>query len=66
MQLCSMSPGTGLLGNNFFSVRGSLGDQHEKTTSDSLFGGLVQCKFTSLDMKLELPELPDELDSRYD
>ena len=29
----------------------------------SLFGGLVQGKVTSLDARLEIPELPEDIDS---
>ena len=45
------------------SLQGYLNDQHERSTSESLFGGLVQGKVTSLDARLEIPELPDDIDS---
>ena len=57
-------PGTGLKGTGFFNVDGYLGDFHEKHTSETLFGGLVQGRVSSLDIKLDLPELPEELDSK--
>jgi hypothetical protein len=40
-----------------------LNDQHERSTTGSLFGGLVQGRFTSLEDKLEIPDLPEDGDS---
>lgn len=63
-QVCKQLPGSGLRGNGFFSVQGSLDDQHELSTKQTLFGGLVQGRVTSLDVRLSLPELPMVSDYR--
>lgn len=64
LQLCEQLPGTGLSGGGFFSVGGCLGDQHEQITTLTLFGGLVQGRVNSLEVKLDLPDLPEDLDSK--
>ena len=51
-----------LLTNSLYS-QGYLNDQHERLTSESLFGGLVHGKITSLDIRLDIPELPDDIDN---
>ncbi|XP_052781322.1 gamma-tubulin complex component 6-like [Mya arenaria] len=58
--VCEQLPGTGLAGGVFFSVHGALGDKHEHSTTMSLFGGLVHGRVDSLDVRLALPELPDD------
>ncbi|VDI62651.1 gamma-tubulin complex component 6, partial [Mytilus galloprovincialis] len=62
-KIFQVTPGTDLQGNSLFNVKGYLNDQHERMTTGTLFGGLVQGKFTSLEDKLELPDLPDDEDS---
>ncbi|WAR25208.1 GCP6-like protein [Mya arenaria] len=59
-RVCEQLPGTGLAGGVFFSVHGALGDKHEHSTTMSLFGGLVHGRVDSLDVRLALPELPDD------
>ncbi|XP_045164903.2 gamma-tubulin complex component 6-like [Mercenaria mercenaria] len=61
--LCEQLPGCGLSGNGFFSVGSCLGDLHEQITTHTLFGGLVQGRVNSLDVKLDIPELPEDLDN---
>ncbi|KAL4226032.1 Gamma-tubulin complex component 6 [Mactra antiquata] len=60
--LCEQLPGCGLSGNGLFSIEGTLKDQHELSTTLTLFGGLVQGKVNTLDVKLGIPELPDVTD----
>lgn len=64
-QVCEQLPGCGLSGSGFFSVEGCLKDQHELTTTLTLFGGLVHGRVNSLDVKLGIPELPETTDQRF-
>ncbi|XP_071082841.1 gamma-tubulin complex component 6-like [Haliotis cracherodii] len=62
--LFELTPGTELSGNGWFNYKPLLNDAHEKEARMTMFGGLVQGRITSLDVKLELPELPDEFDMK--
>ncbi|KAL5007399.1 hypothetical protein ScPMuIL_016205 [Solemya velum] len=59
------TPGQGLSGCDLFGVKGYLNDLHEKCTSSSLFGALIQGRVMSLDVRLDIPELPEDMDSRF-
>ncbi|KAK3580164.1 hypothetical protein CHS0354_030279 [Potamilus streckersoni] len=59
-----LTPGSGLVGNGFFNPRSYLNDQHEQNMKGTLFGALVQGRVSSLDVRLDVPELPEEMDIR--
>ncbi|XP_019618459.1 PREDICTED: gamma-tubulin complex component 6-like [Branchiostoma belcheri] len=57
-------PGQDLLGNGLFQLKGMKNDQYERQTNSTLYGALVHSHTRSIDIKLGLPELPDETDTQ--
>ncbi|XP_041349185.1 gamma-tubulin complex component 6-like [Gigantopelta aegis] len=64
MNIFEMTPGTGLIGHGLFRTTGLLNTRDEMETKMTLFGGLTHSRMTSLDMRLELPDLPEEGEQR--
>ncbi|CAG5116178.1 unnamed protein product, partial [Candidula unifasciata] len=58
------SPGAGLGSGCFFTTKFLLGDLHEQTTHNSLFGGLMQGRVTDLGTQLSLPDLSSDCSIR--
>ncbi|CAL1527089.1 unnamed protein product [Lymnaea stagnalis] len=53
-----LPPGKGIGPDCLFSMKFHIGDTHESTTHDSMFGGLIEGRLKSLDTMLQLPDLP--------
>lgn len=62
LQLMEAAPGTGLPATGLFSQNTSTSDKFEKETRVSLFGALVHTRTNDLDIKLDLPPVPDSAD----
>ncbi|XP_035678118.1 gamma-tubulin complex component 6-like [Branchiostoma floridae] len=63
-KLFEATPGQDLLGNGLFQLKGMKNDQYERQTNSTLYGALVHSHTRSIDIKLGLPELPDETDTQ--
>ncbi|KAM3925323.1 gamma-tubulin complex component 6 [Leptodactylus fuscus] len=62
LQLMEAAPGTGLPAIGLFSQNFSTSDKFEKETRVSLFGALVHTRTNDMDIKLDLPPVPDSAD----
>ncbi|XP_072257700.1 gamma-tubulin complex component 6 [Pyxicephalus adspersus] len=62
LQLMESAPGTGLPATGLFSQNFSTIDKFEKETRVSLFGALVHTRTNDMDIKLDLPPVPDSAD----
>ncbi|XP_067861030.1 gamma-tubulin complex component 6 isoform X2 [Heptranchias perlo] len=62
LQLMDAKPGTGLPGIGLFSHNYLAGDKYEKDTRVSLFGALVHSRTCEMEIKLDLPAVPDNVD----
>ncbi|XP_067915266.1 gamma-tubulin complex component 6 isoform X2 [Heterodontus francisci] len=62
LQLMDAKPGTGLPGIGLFSHNYLAGDKYEKDTRVSLFGALVRSRTCEMEIKLDLPAVPDNVD----
>lgn len=62
LQLMEAAPGTGLPATGLFSQNFSTSDKFEKETRVSLFGALVHTRTNDMDIKLDLPPVPDSAD----
>ncbi|XP_048410223.1 gamma-tubulin complex component 6 isoform X2 [Stegostoma tigrinum] len=62
LQLMDAKPGTGLPGIGLFSHNYLAGDKYEKETRVSLFGALVRSRTCEMEIKLDLPAVPDNID----
>ncbi|XP_066447969.1 gamma-tubulin complex component 6 isoform X1 [Eleutherodactylus coqui] len=62
LQIMEAAPGTGLPAMGLFSQNFSSGDKFEKETRVSLFGALVHTRTSDMDIKLDLPPVPDNAD----
>ncbi|XP_077870615.1 LOW QUALITY PROTEIN: gamma-tubulin complex component 6-like [Saccoglossus kowalevskii] len=56
-------PGQDLSGNGLFNVSGLIKDSYESSLQSSLFYGLTHSKVQSVEVELDLPELPDNMDA---
>ncbi|KAL8594717.1 hypothetical protein ACOMHN_051663 [Nucella lapillus] len=56
----TLAPGSGMASSSLFSTEKESRDDHERLTRLSLFGGLVQARDTTLAVRLDLPDLPDD------
>ncbi|XP_062932225.1 gamma-tubulin complex component 6 isoform X2 [Cynocephalus volans] len=62
LQVMEAAPGTGLPTVGFFSFGDSCGDRFERDTRVSLFGALVHSRTYDMDVRLDLPPVPDSAD----
>ncbi|XP_063783221.1 gamma-tubulin complex component 6 [Pseudophryne corroboree] len=62
LQIMEAAPGTGLPAIGLFSQNFSTSDKFEKETRVSLFGALVHTRTNDMDIKLDLPPVPDSAD----
>ncbi|XP_062490231.1 gamma-tubulin complex component 6 [Pezoporus occidentalis] len=62
LQIMEAAPGTGLPAIGLFSRDCLVGDRFEKETRVSLFGALVHSRTYDMDIKLDLPPVPDNAD----
>nr|XP_009684704.1 PREDICTED: gamma-tubulin complex component 6 isoform X1 [Struthio camelus australis] len=62
LQIMEAAPGTGLPAIGLFSQNYPAGDKFEKETRVSLFGALVHSRTYDMDIKLDLPPVPDSAD----
>ncbi|XP_010226280.1 PREDICTED: gamma-tubulin complex component 6 [Tinamus guttatus] len=62
LQIMEAAPGTGLPAMGLFSQSCPAGDRFEKETRVSLFGALVHSRTYDMDIKLDLPPVPDSAD----
>uniref|UniRef100_A0A8B9GB41 Gamma-tubulin complex component 6 n=1 Tax=Amazona collaria TaxID=241587 RepID=A0A8B9GB41_9PSIT len=62
LQIMEAAPGTGLPAIGLFSRDCPAGDRFEKETRVSLFGALVHSRTYDMDIKLDLPPVPDNAD----
>ncbi|XP_051889601.1 gamma-tubulin complex component 6 isoform X2 [Pristis pectinata] len=62
LQLMDAKPGTGLPSIGLFSHNYLAGDKYEKETRVSLFGALVHSRTCEMEIKLDLPAVPDNVD----
>uniref|UniRef100_A0A8C5TH92 Gamma-tubulin complex component 6 n=1 Tax=Malurus cyaneus samueli TaxID=2593467 RepID=A0A8C5TH92_9PASS len=62
LQIMEAAPGTGLPAIGLFSQSCPAGDKFEKETRVSLFGALVHSRAYDMDIKLDLPPVPDNAD----
>ncbi|XP_069764941.1 gamma-tubulin complex component 6 isoform X2 [Narcine bancroftii] len=62
LQLMDAKPGTGLPCIGLFSHNYLAGDKYEKETRVSLFGALVHSRTCEMEIKLDLPAVPDNVD----
>ncbi|XP_041058056.1 gamma-tubulin complex component 6 isoform X3 [Carcharodon carcharias] len=62
LHLMDAKPGTGLPGIGLFSHNYLAGDKYEKDTRVSLFGALVGSRTCEMEIKLDLPAVPDNVD----
>ncbi|XP_030303289.1 gamma-tubulin complex component 6 [Calypte anna] len=62
LQIMEAAPGTGLPAIGLFSQSYPAGDRFEKDTRVSLFGALVHSRTYDMDIKLDLPPVPDNAD----
>lgn len=62
LQVMEATPGTGLPTVGRFSIGDSCGDRFERDTRVSLFGALVHSRTYDMDVRLDLPPVPDSAD----
>lgn len=62
LQIMEAAPGTGLPAIGLFSQNYPAGDRFERETRVSLFGALVHSRTYDMDIKLDLPPVPDNAD----
>lgn len=62
LQIMEAAPGTGLPTVELFSRNCPVGDRFERETRVSLFGALVHSRTYDMDIKLDLPPVPDNAD----
>uniref|UniRef100_A0A2K6UKG6 Gamma-tubulin complex component 6 n=1 Tax=Saimiri boliviensis boliviensis TaxID=39432 RepID=A0A2K6UKG6_SAIBB len=62
LQVMEATPGTGLPTVGLFSFGDPCGDKFERDTRVSLFGALVHSRAYDLDIRLDLPPVPDNAD----
>lgn len=62
LQIMEAAPGTGLPSVELFSQNFPVGDRFERETHVSLFGALVHSRTYDMDIKLDLPPVPDSAD----
>uniref|UniRef100_A0A8C3WDR9 Gamma-tubulin complex component 6 n=1 Tax=Catagonus wagneri TaxID=51154 RepID=A0A8C3WDR9_9CETA len=62
LQVMEAAPGTGLPAFGLFSYGDPYGDRFERDTRVSLFGALVHSRTADLDVRLDLPPVPDSAD----
>ncbi|XP_006976200.3 gamma-tubulin complex component 6 [Peromyscus maniculatus bairdii] len=62
VQVMEAAPGTGLPTVGLFSAGDSCGDRFERDTRVSLFGALVHSRTCDMDVRLDLPPVPDSAD----
>ncbi|KAM6304095.1 gamma-tubulin complex component 6 isoform 2-T3 [Podargus strigoides] len=62
LQIMEAAPGTGLPAIGLFSQSYPAGDRFEKDTRVSLFGALVHSRAYDMDIRLDLPPVPDSAD----
>uniref|UniRef100_A0A803YNG7 Gamma-tubulin complex component 6 n=1 Tax=Meleagris gallopavo TaxID=9103 RepID=A0A803YNG7_MELGA len=62
LQIMEAAPGTGLPAIGLFSQNYPVGDKFERETRVSLFGALVHSRTYDMDIKLDLPPVPDNAD----
>uniref|UniRef100_A0A8C6HQC5 Gamma-tubulin complex component 6 n=1 Tax=Mus spicilegus TaxID=10103 RepID=A0A8C6HQC5_MUSSI len=62
LQVMEAAPGTGLPTVGLFSIGDSCGDRFERDTRVSLFGALVHSRTYDMDVRLDLPPVPDSAD----
>ncbi|NXC93901.1 GCP6 protein, partial [Certhia familiaris] len=62
LQIMEAAPGTGLPAIGLFSQSYPAGDKFERETRVSLFGALVHSRTYDMDIKLDLPPVPDNAD----
>uniref|UniRef100_A0A8D2LN33 Gamma-tubulin complex component 6 n=1 Tax=Varanus komodoensis TaxID=61221 RepID=A0A8D2LN33_VARKO len=62
LQIMEAPPGTGLPTVELFSQNCPVGDRFERETRVSLFGALVHSRTYDMDIKLDLPPVPDSAD----
>ncbi|XP_072856687.2 gamma-tubulin complex component 6 isoform X2 [Pogona vitticeps] len=62
LQIMEAAPGTGLPSIELFSQNCPVGDRFERETHVSLFGALVHSRTYDMDIKLDLPPVPDSAD----
>ncbi|XP_073508207.1 gamma-tubulin complex component 6 isoform X2 [Phyllobates terribilis] len=62
LQIMEAAPGTGLPAIGLFSQNFSTADKFEKETRVSLFGALAHTRTNDMDIKLDLPPVPDSAD----
>ncbi|XP_051016141.1 gamma-tubulin complex component 6 isoform X2 [Acomys russatus] len=62
LQVMEAAPGTGLPTLGRFSIGDSGGDRFERDTRVSLFGALVHSRTCDMDVRLDLPPVPDSAD----
>lgn len=62
LQVMEATPGTGLPTARLFSYGDPCGDRFERDTRVSLFGALVHSRTYDMDVRLDLPPVPDSAD----
>ncbi|XP_037703652.1 gamma-tubulin complex component 6 isoform X2 [Choloepus didactylus] len=62
LQVMEAAPGTGLPSFGLFSYGDSCADKFERDTRVSLFGALVHSRTYDMDVRLDLPPVPDSAD----
>nr|XP_054098749.1 gamma-tubulin complex component 6 isoform X2 [Callithrix jacchus] len=62
LQVMEATPGTGLPTVGLFSFGDPCGDKFERDTRVSLFGALVHSRTYDMDVRLDLPPVPDNAD----
>ncbi|OCT89071.1 tubulin gamma complex associated protein 6 L homeolog isoform X2 [Xenopus laevis] len=62
LQIMEAAPGTGLPALSFFSQNDLSTDKFEKETRGSLFGALVHSRTNDMDIKLDMPPVPENAD----
>lgn len=62
LQMMEAAPGTGLSSFGLFSYGDPGGDRFERDTRVSLFGALVHSRTFDMDVRLDLPPVPDSAD----
>uniref|UniRef100_A0A8C8ZXU8 Gamma-tubulin complex component 6 n=1 Tax=Prolemur simus TaxID=1328070 RepID=A0A8C8ZXU8_PROSS len=62
LQVMEAAPGTGLPTVGLFSFGDPCGDRFERDTRVSLFGALVHSRTYDMDVRLDLPPVPDSAD----
>uniref|UniRef100_A0A8C6VNK0 Tubulin gamma complex component 6 n=1 Tax=Naja naja TaxID=35670 RepID=A0A8C6VNK0_NAJNA len=62
LQIMEAAPGTGLPMVELFSQNCSMGDRYDRETRVSLFGALIHSRTYDMDIKLDLPPVPDNAD----